>query len=126
MKIKIFIQSLSDIITNSSSELFAVINSDNDTIDKIYQLLNRIIGPNQELELTPVVSKIERPTQEQLNNWEFRSWILDRNSNLKDFPESWIEVELPYSLDGAHTFYKYGLDAILKESFGDNFEIKYV
>lgn len=123
--IKIPIQSFSDIITNSSSELFAIINSDNDTLDKIYELVNRLFGYDQESEVTPVVRLIKRPTQSDIENWGYSSWIITRDSKPEDYPEKWIEIELPYRLDECHAFYKWGLEAILKESFGNNFEIKY-
>lgn len=122
IKFKVKIQSFSDIITNSSSELFAVIK-DSSKLDDIYDMLNDIFGWNQEYEQTMCVDKCQRPTQEELDGRWFG--IKRFGKKLEDYPEKWIEIEMPYSLSDFKTFYKTGLEAILKEKFGDNFTIEY-
>lgn len=118
------LQSISDVITNSSSELFASITSDSkETLDSIYQLINRLFGYNQESELTPCVDIYHRPTEEELKNYDYRGWL--KYDKLEEYPENWIEIELPYDVDYAHAFYKEGLEAILREKFGDNYKIVY-
>lgn len=101
MKIIINLQSWSDIITNSSSELFATITSeDGDISEEIYHIIDSLFGWNQEYELTPVVSYIEDTKN--------------------------IEIDLPYRLDTYKTFYKEGFKALLDEKIGkDNYKIIY-
>ena len=91
MKIKIKIQSISDLITNSSSEVFCRINSDDPEIKKqILGLLEDLI-PGDDMELEPVV----------------RVW------------DDEIVLELPNDYWSAAAFYRAGLEAILKEKFGE-------
>lgn len=92
MKIKIKIQSISDLITNSSSEVFCRINSNDPEIKKqILGLLEDLI-PGDDMELEPVV----------------RVW------------DDEIVLELPNDYWSARAFYRAGLEAILKEKFGEN------
>ena len=123
MKIRIYLQSISDIITNSSSELFAVIQS-KDNLEGIYNILDRLFGWNQEPEVTMCIDKLDRPTQEMLDD-DFHCWLGEYCKKPEDYPEKWIEIEIPYSLSDYKTFYKSGIEALLKEKFGDAFEIKY-
>lgn len=96
--IKLPIQSFSDIITNSSSELFAVVTAeDENVLSTIYTIINRIFGWNQETEITPTV----------------------------ELCDGCVEIELPYSLKEYKLFYKAGFNTLLKELFGDNFKIEY-
>lgn len=123
IKFKVKIQSFSDIITNSSSELFAVIKSD-DLLEDIYEVLYNLFGLNQEYELTMCVEKYKCPTQEELNNY----WYCGLNqfvTKVNEYPDKWIEINMPYRLEEFKTFYKVGLEAMLKEKFGDNFTIEY-
>jgi hypothetical protein len=92
MKIKIKIQSISDLITNSSSEVFCRINSDDPEIKKqILGLLENLI-PGLEAEYEPAV----------------RVW------------DGEIVLELPNDYWSSRAFYRAGLEAILKEKFGEN------
>jgi hypothetical protein len=92
MKIKIKIQSISDLITNSSSEVFCRINSEDPEIKKqILALLEDLI-PGDDLEMEPVI----------------RVW------------DDEIVLDMPYDYWSSKTFYRAGLEAILKEKFGEN------
>lgn len=128
MKIKLLIQSISNIITNSSSELFAVIDANKEILDSIYEILNNIFGDNQESEITPVVTLCRRPTKKEIEHKfdsDYYSWRYSEEDDIYSLPEYWIEVELPYCLDDCTKFFSAGLEAILKEKFGDNFKIEY-
>lgn len=128
MKIKLLIQSISNIITNSSSELFAVIDANKEILDSIYEILDNIFGDNQESEITPVVTLCRRPTKKEIEdkfNSDYYSWRYSKEDDIYSLPEYWIEVELPYCLDDCTKFFSAGLEAILKEKFGDNFKIEY-
>jgi hypothetical protein len=59
MKNFIVIKSISDLITNSSSEVFCYINGPETEIDKIHDVLDTIFGWNQECEITSVVDRLE-------------------------------------------------------------------
>ncbi len=50
--------SISDLITNSSSEVFCYINGPENEIDEIHDILDNIFGWNQEYEVTPVVDQV--------------------------------------------------------------------
>lgn len=128
MKIKLSIQSISNIITNSSSELFAVIDANKEILDNIYEILNNIFGDNQESEITPVVTLCRRPTKVEIEDRfgsNHANWRYFKEDDIYSLPEYWIEVELPYRLDDCAKFFSAGLEAILKEKFGDNFKIEY-
>lgn len=119
MKIIIPIQSVSNIITNSSFELFAVITSDT-KLREIYDVIDHLFGYNQELEMTPCVdlflpNKDDEPYHKSYSYYENN-----------EYPNGYIQIDMPYSLEEVLSFYKYGLEAILKEKFGDNFKIEYV
>ena len=118
MKINIFIQSASDVITNSSSELFATITSKT-YLKEIYQLIDNIFGYDQELEITPCVdlflpNKDDEPSHKSYNYYENN-----------EYPNGHIQIDFPYCLNGAEQFYRFGLESILKEKFGDNFKIEF-
>lgn len=110
IKIQIYLQSISSIITNSSSEVFAYITSE-DKLDEIYAIINQLFGWNQESEITPCVD------------------IKDNDNTVytKVLPQRYIEIELPYHLSFAEEFYSAGLEAILNDKFGkDNYKIIYI
>lgn len=130
MKVIIPIQSISDLITNSSSELFAIIDANNQEIlQNIYQLVYDLFGgDNQELEETPIVTLCRRPTKKEIEdkyNSDYYSYRFNNTDDIYSLPESWIEIELPYRVDHCKLFFKAGLDAILKEKFGNNYKIEY-
>ena len=121
-KIKFKIQSFSNIITNSSSELFAVIKSDN-LIEDIYEVINDLFGWNQEYESTMCVEKYKCPTQKEIDDWY--CGLKQHITKVNEYPNEWIEIDMPYRLEEFKTFYKTGLEALLKEKFGNNFTIEY-
>lgn len=91
--INIKIQSISDIITNSSSEVFCKITGND--LDKIYNILHPLF-PGDDSELEPVLRYYED------NEWD-------------DGVPSHLVLEFPYGLENVSGFYKAGLDAILKD-----------
>ncbi len=112
MKIILSIQSISDLITNSSSELFCRIEGND--IEKIYKLLDPIFGWYQEYEVDPVIELREKENidEEYLDDY-------------KDYPDKWIEIDMPYRLDNQLTFYKAGFKAILDKFFKNQYKIIY-
>lgn len=97
------ILSISDVITNSSSEVFCYIEHDDpEVLVKIAKTFNRIFGYNQEYEITPVC---------------------DSYLNDEGIIEG-VSIDLPYDVDEMHSFFKAGIEAILKERFSD-YRIKY-
>lgn len=108
IKILIPIQSISDIITNSSSEIFAYIHS-KDNLYVIYDIINHIFGFNQEYEITPCVYLKDKSNIDDYSDEYFKS-----------FPDRWIEIELPYDMDNYKEFYREGLEAILNKRIGSN------
>lgn len=97
MKIILKIQSLSDIITNSSSEVFCSINSNDSEIKKqIFDLMKNLF-PGSDPDMEPTV----------------------------DIYDEAIEVWLPYDTTSL-TFYEAGIEAVLNERFGkENYTIDY-
>lgn len=102
-KIKIQIQSISDIITNSSSEVFCMINSRDEEIKKrIYEYLKNDLFPGKYSDEEPTV-----------DYWD-------------DEDNDEIQIWLPYDHCSSLTFYKAGIEAILNEKFGkNNYTIEY-
>ena len=98
MKIKIQIQSISDIITNSSSEIFCTITSGN-FINEIHELLKPLFG-----------------------DYDFYD---DMNPGMSSY-ENYIEISMPYGMSNVEEFYKAGLKAILDTHIGEeNYSIEY-
>ena len=93
MKVGIKIQSVSGIITNSSSEVFCKITGNN--LDEIWGILQPLF-PGIDSELEPVLRYYED------NEWD------------EGVPEN-IVLEFPYGLESVSEFYKAGLEAILKD-----------
>ena len=99
------IQSLSNLITNSSSEVFCCITSDK--LEEIVALLSPLF-PNHDSEMGPT-----------LHYWKPGEW--------DDDSPSLISIEFPIGMEGYEKFYKKGLEAILDQVFGsENYYIKYV
>ena len=98
MKIKIKIQSVNDIITNSSSEVICRIDSNNEEIKKsIYELLSDLL-PGDDSEIDPTV-----------NIWDDK-----------------IVIDVPVDQWNNISFYQAGIEAILNEKFGkENYTIEY-
>lgn len=112
------IQSLSDIITNSSSELFAVIESPK--LNEIEEYLRELF-PNQEEEVTLCILHIKNPHGKFSDDEE---WSWRYNGDEPGLPGEWLELTLPYS--ECKTFYESGIRAVLEQMFGNNFEIQFV
>lgn len=91
------IQSFSDVITNSSSELFCTITSKNH-IEEIFDVLYRLTGYNMDSEIGPCV---------------YRE---DGNS---------ISVHLPYNISDVSDLFRAGLEVVLNKRFKDDYEINY-
>lgn len=98
MKIKIKIQSINDIITNSSSEVICRIDSNNEEIKKsIYELLSDLL-PGDDSEIDPTVGI-----------WDDK-----------------IVIDVPVDQWNNISFYRVGIEAILNEKFGkENYTIEY-
>lgn len=103
MKVKIKVQSISDIITNSSSEVFCTITSKD--IKSIYETLSPLFKGDPEC-------------SPYLDYWE-------ENEYDEGAPEM-IQLNIPYSCSGVPEFYKAGIEALLTKYFGEgNYEINY-
>lgn len=112
-KIGIPIQSVSDLITNSSSEVFCRISSE-EHLDEIWDLLSPIfISDNSEIS-PEIVERYLEDEKEYLSVEE-----------IKSLPYKWIEVKFPYSMNGVKDFYKAGLETILRKNFGEDYKIVY-
>lgn len=107
IKIIISIQSLSDVVTNSSSELFCTIFSDTQ-LEDIYKLFEDLFGGNQDPDEGPRVYLINKKDD-----------IFYQDEDYGKFPDSWIEISLPYSSFDASSFYRAGVEAILEDNFSD-------
>ena len=97
------ILSISDVITNSSSEVFCYIEHDDPKVlEEIEETFNTIFGYNQEYEMTPVCDS-----------------YFDDEGTIEG-----VSIDLPYSVSEMEPFFKAGIEAILKEKFSD-YRIKY-
>lgn len=112
-KIGIPIQSVSDLITNSSSEVFCRISSE-EHLDEIWDLLAPIFISDDPEILPEITERYLEDEKEYLSVEE-----------IKSLPYKWIEVGFPYSMDGAKDFYRAGLEAILRKNFGEDYKIVY-
>ena len=112
-KIRIPVQSVSDLITNSSSEVFCRISS-NDHLDEIWELLSPLFN-NYDSEMYPCLR--ERVLEEE------KEYLTVEE--IKELPYKWLEIEMPYSMSESEDFYKAGLEAILTKNFGENYQITY-
>lgn len=91
VKVDIKIQSISDIITNSSSEVFCTITGKD--VESIYQVLSPFfLGDDSEMDPT---------------------LCYDEDSGS-------VQVWMPYGYDGITTFYRAGLKAVLDQAIGEN------
>lgn len=108
MKIIIPIQSVSDVVTNSSSELFCTIFSETQAED-IYKLFEDIFGYNTDSDLGPVVYLVHKSDDD----------YYQEDERYASFPESWVEIHTPYEAVDHSAFYTAGIKALLKEHFTD-------
>lgn len=114
-KSSIKIQSISDIITNSSSEVFCRIESEN-SLELIKEILEPLFPYSRYNENGP--SLYERILSEEKSEY-------GDNSYLDGFPEKWLEITLPYSMCDSEAFYEAGLEAILSGKVPDDYTIIY-
>lgn len=99
------IQSISDIITNSSSEVFCTITGKD--IEAAYQVLKPFF-PGEDSEMEPTISYYEK------GEWDD-----------EDSPPQ-VVIWMPYGFDGVTTFYRAGLKAFLDQAIGENnYDIDY-
>ena len=112
-KIRIPVQSVSDLITNSSSEVFCRISSD-DHLDEILELLRPLFN-NYDAEMYPYLRECVLEEEKEYLTVE----------EIKKLPYKWLEIEMPYSMSESVDFYKAGLEAILTKNFGENYQITY-
>ena len=108
------IQSISDIITNSSSEVFCRITSD-DYLVKIADILCGAIS-----------SRHADPEIEPLCRLRYKDelyWYSDEEK--ANLPSQWVEIEVPYGWSGKD-FYELALPAVLDKLIGnENYKIIY-
>lgn len=114
LKADINIQSVSDIITNSSSEVFCRIESENH-LQKIFELLKGVIT-GSDFEYEPVCS-IEYKKDYADDGYDYDYY--------KDFPEEFICINVPYGWSG-YEFYELALPMVLDNLVGNgNYDIIY-
>lgn len=106
VKIIIPIQSMSDVITNSSSELFCTIFSEKH-LDDIYKYLKDLLGYGYYGDSVRV----------SLRNKD------EDEDYYKDYPDNWIEIDVPYIYSDVSNILQVGMQAILKDKFKDNYKI---
>lgn len=114
MKYYLNIQSVSDIITNSSSEVFCRIESEN-SLELIKEILEPLFPYSHYSEDGP--SLYERILSEEKSDYD--------DGYLDGFPEKWLEITLPYSMCDSEAFYEAGLEAILSSKVPGDYTIIY-
>ena len=100
------IQSISDIITNSSSETFCRICSE-EHLKEIYETLKDIL-PGDDTDYEPV---LRLDTLEE----DDREYLPELFEEIEP-GEQYARLELPYSI-WYPSFFQYGIEGILKEKF---------
>ena len=94
------ILSISDVITNSSSEVFCTIHhEDEEVLQEIYEKLSEIISTDGYSEEEPVLENVDYSDDEYIRDY--------------------LSISLPYSTEWVYDFYKAGLEAILDKYFED-------
>lgn len=106
VKIIIPIQSISDVITNSSSELFCTIFS-NKHLDDIYKFFREYIGVGYSDESLSIYLKHKD----------------EDDDYYKDYPDDWIEMYIPYDYYNVSDILQVGLKAVLENKFKDGYKI---
>lgn len=101
------IQSFSNIITNSSSEIFCIIKGDKETILFINNLLFNLLGKNVYDEDSPMYELLCKSDLDK-DDYDEEQW--------EKLPEYSIQISLPYNLWRCHTFFEEGLKALLENS----------
>lgn len=113
------IQSFSDLITNSSSEVFCTIAADKNIIKQIDSILSTVIPSSydDDEEYKPVI-KVYTKEKLREEGWE-------SEAVLKSYPDQWIEISMPYCMSEAAEFYKAGIKALLDSKNIKDYTIKY-
>lgn len=101
------IQSFSNIITNSSSEIFCIIKGDKETMLFINNLLFNLLGKNVYDEDSPMYELLCKSDLDK-DDYDEEQW--------EKLPEYSIQISLPYNLWRCHTFFEEGLKALLENS----------
>lgn len=101
------IQSFSDIITNSSSELFCTISGNEDVLNFIKDLFHNIMDDEGYDEDYPSFRLVKKEDLCE-DDYEEETW--------KNMPEIGIEFYLPYNFSRCQVFFKEGLKALLENS----------
>ena len=108
---EIAIQSMSDIITNSSSEVFVRIHSSNrEFMDELYEQIDAVFGWNQESEQTPV---IEYDGQRNHEDWEYSSERFEYDAKEPKVDKTTINIEMPYCLRKSIEYHRAGIQKLI-------------
>lgn len=105
---RINIQSISDIITNSSSEVFCRIGSKT-MLNEIFELFKELF-PGTDCDYEVVARLINFDENE-------KEWLPEEVVKQLEECRELIEIEMPYSMSECETFYKFGISGILNEKF---------
>ena len=108
VKVIIPIQSISDVITNSSSELFCTIYS-KEHLDDIYEFFKEILDSKYSDDSISVY-------MEHKSNYPDEEYY-------KDYPDNWIEIHMPYDYYNSSKVFKLGIEAIMEKNFNGNYKI---
>lgn len=118
--VRIPIQSFSDIITNSSSEIFQTITGSKEVIEQIERIFDPLFEQDSYYdEDVPTMNVI------------YKSDIIANPINyyydeeeIKNLPEAWIEIWLPYGLENCSEFFRAGIKALLETNNIKDYTIK--
>lgn len=118
--ISIPIQSFSDLITNSSSEIFQTIEGSEETINKIYDILSPLFKDDgwYDEDMPTMKVRYKSKVEEDPEEYGFE------DTELSDLPKAWIELWLPYGLSGCENFFKVGVKALLESNNIKDYIIK--
>lgn len=109
------IQSISDIITNSSSETFCRISSERELL-QIYEFLKEIFPQWGTYEVDPMVD-LRRNDGETVEKEDVESG---------DYSNLHVAIEVPYGMEGLGKLLEYGLDPTLRDNVpGATFNIEF-
>ena len=117
MQVIIPIQSFSDLVTNSSSEVFCTINANENTLKQIMTILSGVIKNDSYDEYEPTIEYLTK--EEKIEE----GWYTEEE--IAELPDQWIKINMPYSMDDAAEFYKAGIKAILDSHNIKDYTIKY-
>lgn len=118
--ISIPIQSFSDIITNSSSEVFQTITGSEETINKVENIFRPLFKDDSWYDEDIPTMRIHYKSEIEEDPEEYGFEDVD----LSDLPEAWIEIWLPYGLGGCDEFFRAGIKALLESNNIKGYTIK--